>query len=65
MSQVQVGQRVVPLIQRPDLTGQGTWQEYIVLPETYVVPYLHYELIIYLEEPHVILTYINLSSSFF
>ena len=38
MSQVQVGQRVVPLSERPALTGQGLWQEYIVVPETHVMP---------------------------
>lgn len=26
------GQRVFPYIPRPDLAGQGSWQEYLVVP---------------------------------
>jgi NADPH:quinone reductase-like Zn-dependent oxidoreductase len=35
-----VGQRVVPMtgIRSPALTGQGTWQEYIVVPATSAIP---------------------------
>ena len=35
---MRVGQRVVPFSERPDQTGQGFWQEYIVVPETHVMP---------------------------
>lgn len=35
---LEVGQRVFPYIPRPDLTGQGSWQEFVLVPAQDVFP---------------------------
>jgi len=38
VKQLHVGQLVVPLIRDPGVTGQESWQEYIVIPASGAVP---------------------------
>eukprot|EP00250_Pteridium_aquilinum_P002827 c13049_g1_i2 orf=94-846(+) len=38
VSNYEVGQHVFPMVERPDLSGQGLWQDFIVVPAAALIP---------------------------